>query len=285
MQSNLDELERALGYGFSNRSLLARAVTHSSSANETQPAPAQPEEAQADNERLEFLGDAILGLLVSESLFHRFEGYTEGQLSVLKNHLVSATHLLAVAHTLDLGRYLHLGRGEETAGGRSKQRLLVNAFEAVLAAVYLDGGMDAARELLMRCALLSRRGTGAACRLRPSGRTFAPSSSVSPATANWPAPCTSSWEKTVPAMPELFTVEVRVGKDSQSPLKPLLKRRPPPTTPHAKSANYSANKLCGSASALISVRSYLQQPEHPPARRGSSPSASANASPGYAQPS
>ena len=153
MQSNLDELESALGYRFTNRALLARAVTHSSSANEAQPAGNEPEKAQADNERLEFLGDAILGLLVSESLFNRFEGFTEGQLSLLKNHLVSATHLLAVAHQLELGRFLQLGRGEETAGGRTKQRLLVNAFEAVLAAVYLDGGMDAARDLLVRCAL------------------------------------------------------------------------------------------------------------------------------------
>ena len=107
MQSNLDELERALGYLFANRPLLARAVTHSSSANEAQPVgapqPATPplgtqlEKAQDDNERLEFLGDAILGLLVSESLFHRYEGFSEGQLSLLKNHLVSATHLVAVA--------------------------------------------------------------------------------------------------------------------------------------------------------------------------------------------
>src|SRR5580698_4580552 len=151
MPSNLDELERALGCRFTDRPLLARAVTHSSSANESQPAGVQP--VAADNERLEFLGDSILGLLVSEFLFHRYEGFSEGQLSLLKNHLVSATHLLAVAHKLDLGRYLQLGRGEETAGGRTKQRLLVNAFEAVLAAVYLDGGMDAARELLLRCAL------------------------------------------------------------------------------------------------------------------------------------
>lgn len=106
--------------------------------------------AQADNERLEFLGDSILGWLVSEWLFTRFRDFTEGQLSLLKNHLVSATHLLAAARRLDLGRYLQLGRGEETAGGRSKQRLLVNAFEAVLAAIYLDGGADPARDLLAR---------------------------------------------------------------------------------------------------------------------------------------
>ncbi len=126
MQSNLDELEQALGYRFTDRQLLARSVTHSSSANEV--LPAQP--SGADNERLEFLGDSILGWLVSEWLFARFRDFNEGQLSLLKNHLVSANHLLAAAHRLDLGRYLQLGRGEETAGGRFKQRLLVNAFEA-----------------------------------------------------------------------------------------------------------------------------------------------------------
>jgi ribonuclease-3 len=90
---------------------------------------------------------------VSEWLFHRFRDFTEGQLSLVKNHLVSANHLLDAAQTIDLGRHLQLGRGEETAGGRSKQRLLVNAFEAVLAAVYLDGGADAARNIITRYAL------------------------------------------------------------------------------------------------------------------------------------
>jgi ribonuclease-3 len=208
LQSNLDELERALGYSFGNRSLLARAVTHSSSANETQPAPAQ----QADNERLEFLGDAILGLLVSESLFQRFQDYTEGQLSVLKNHLVSATHLLAVAHALDLGRYLQLGRGEETAGGRTKQRLLVNAFEAVLAAVYLDGGMEAARELLMRCALppdedLARlAGSGPPHDFRAELERLARDRKL-------PRPLYFLMGENGPGHARTFTVEVRVGKD------------------------------------------------------------------------
>src|ERR1700743_1630877 len=148
MQSNLDELEQALGHRFTNRPLLARAVTHSSSANEAPVAGTEAGEVHADNERLEFLGDAILGLLVSEWLFHRFGSFTEGQLSLLKNHLVSAAHLLDVAQKLDLGRYLQLGRGEESAGGRSKQRLLVNAFEAVFAAGYLDGGGSPGADIL-----------------------------------------------------------------------------------------------------------------------------------------
>jgi ribonuclease III len=149
-QSGLDELENALGYRFQNRPLLIRALTHSSSANEmwTPVLGQTPHAERMDNERLEFLGDSVLGWLVSEWLFARFRDFSEGQLSMVKNHLVSSAHLLAVAHRLDLGKYLQLGRGEETAGGRSKQRLLVNAFEAVLAAVYLDGGAEPVRRLL-----------------------------------------------------------------------------------------------------------------------------------------
>jgi ribonuclease-3 len=157
MTPNLDELEQSLGYVFRDRALLDRALTHSSSANELLCADgrvaADAVVRPADNERLEFLGDSILGWLVSEWLFARFRDFTEGQLSLLKNHLVSAAHLLAAAHRLDLGRHLHLGRGEETAGGRTKQRLLVNAFEAVLAAVYLDGGVDAARAVIVNQAI------------------------------------------------------------------------------------------------------------------------------------
>ena len=217
MQSNLEELERALGYRFTNRALLARAVTHSSSANETQPPGTQPggiqpEKAQADNERLEFLGDAVLGLLVGESLFMRFEGFTEGRLSLLKNHLVSAAHLLAVAHDLDLGRYLQLGRGEETAGGRTKQRLLVNAFEAVLAAVYLDGGMDAARDLLVRCALppgedlAQIAGSGPPHDFRAELERLARERKL-------PRPLYLLMGENGPGHARTFTMEVRVGAD------------------------------------------------------------------------
>lgn len=142
MNPKVEDLEQALDYGFQDRALLRRALTHSSSANEA------GESASADNERLEFLGDAVLGWIVSEWLFNQFRGFTEGQLSLVKNHVVSAAHLLAAAQRLNLGEYLHLGRGEETAGGRGKQRLLVNAFEAVLAAVYLDGGAERARKLV-----------------------------------------------------------------------------------------------------------------------------------------
>ncbi len=227
MQSNLEELERALGYRFANRALLARAVTHSSSANELHPPAAQqvsPAGAQAaprvdvmgerdaDNERLEFLGDAIIGLLVSESLFNSFPDYSEGQLSLLKNHLVSATHLLSVANKLDLGRYLQLGRGEETAGGRSKQRLLVNAFEALLAAVYLDAGIETARDLLLRHAmppeaeLRELAGFGPPHDYRAELERLAREHKL-------PRPLYSLMSETGPGHARAFTVEVRAGRE------------------------------------------------------------------------
>lgn len=208
MPFHLDELEAALDYRFKDRSLLTRALTHSSSVNESQTSQSD----NSDNERLEFLGDSILGLLVSEFLFQSFKGFTEGQLSLLKNHLVSATHLLQVAQRLDLGKYLHLGRGEESAGGRSKQRLLVNAFEAVLAAVYLDGGMQSAGTLVYREALLpipeleQIAGSGPPHDFRAELERLARD-------RNLPRPSYTLVGENGPGHNRIFTVEVRVGKD------------------------------------------------------------------------
>src|SRR5438105_4206373 len=146
MGADLESLEAALGYSFRNRDFLIRALTHSSSARESQPveADAQP----ADNERMEFLGDSLLGFLVSELLFARFGTYSEGRLTERKAHLVSAVHLVSVARKLDLGQYLLLGRSEEMTGGRSKPTLLENCLEAVIAAMYLDGGIEVARTFI-----------------------------------------------------------------------------------------------------------------------------------------
>ena len=205
--SNPDELELALGYRFTDRALLVRALTHSSSANESHSAS-----ASLDNERLEFLGDSVLGWLVSEWLFDRFRDYNEGQLSLLKNHLVSATHLLAAAHRLDLGKYLQLGRGEETAGGRSKQRLLVNAFEALLAAVYLDGQAAAAREILIRFAMPEEEEL---VRLAGAGPThdFRAELDRLAREQNLPRPVYTLLGEAGPGHARIFTVEVRVGRD------------------------------------------------------------------------
>jgi ribonuclease-3 len=211
MAADLGTLEQALGHVFNDRNLLVRALTHSSSANEVMPVAGPPVNPR-DNERLEFLGDSVLGWLVSELLFHRFPDFSEGQLSLLKNHLVSAAHLLAAAHRLELGHYLHLGRGEETAGGRSKQRLLVNAFEAVLAAVYLDSGPDAAREIVLRYSipdeeeLLNLAGAGPPQDFRAELERLSREK-------NLPKPQYLLLGEGGPGHARIFSIEVRVGKD------------------------------------------------------------------------
>jgi ribonuclease III len=145
----LEQLEAALGHRFQRPDLLARAVTHSSLSHER----ASVGVALLHNEQLEFLGDAVLGFLVSRELVERFPGYSEGQLSKMKSHLVSSSHLVRAAERLRLGEFLQLGRGEERSGGRQKRALLENALEAVIAAVYLDGGLDQAGQVVRRILL------------------------------------------------------------------------------------------------------------------------------------
>jgi ribonuclease III len=141
--SSIQDLESELGYTFRNKLLLTRALTHSSHANEQN-------RTAGDNEQLEFLGDAILGFLISDFLFRAHPTLTEGQLSKLKGFFVSSANLVKFAERIRLGTYLQLGKGEEKTGGRSKQALLVDAFEAVLGAIYLDGGIEEARRMMLR---------------------------------------------------------------------------------------------------------------------------------------
>src|SRR5437667_12106022 len=146
-------LEERLGHKFSNRGLLDRALTHSSAIPELRGASADaPGDSThlSDNEQLEFLGDAVLELLASEYLLAAFPDWSEGQLSKSRARIVNASSLESAARRLRLGEHLRLGRGEEKTGGREKQTLLADAFEAVVAAVYLDGGLGAAREVLRR---------------------------------------------------------------------------------------------------------------------------------------
>lgn len=146
----ISELEKELKHQFGDRELLERALTHSSLARESE---AQGGPPMSDNEQLEFLGDAVLSLITSRTLFERYPSYSEGQLSKLRAHLVSAQHLVRAAARLKLGQYLRLGRGEEKSGGRGKGALQVDALEAVLAAVYLDAGFAAAQALVLRLVL------------------------------------------------------------------------------------------------------------------------------------
>jgi ribonuclease-3 len=144
-------LETVLGYQFKRRELVDQALTHSSQAREVEALrPLDPLSRVGDNEQLEFLGDAVLGFITSEELFRRFPHFQEGDLSKLRAHMVSEKHLIQVAQELELGHYLRLGRGEEKSGGRSKPALLVDALEALLAAIYLDGGMEESRRFVLK---------------------------------------------------------------------------------------------------------------------------------------
>lgn len=148
-------LEGLLGYHFQRPELLDQALTHSSQARELEALqPAKGGLRPGDNEQLEFLGDAVLALVTGEELFRRFPSFREGELSKLRAHLVSEKHLIRVAQSLSLGNYLRLGRGEEKSGGRSKTALLVDALEAVLAALYLDGGLETARKFILATVVL-----------------------------------------------------------------------------------------------------------------------------------
>ena len=142
MDNPLHQLQEIVGYHFQNPSLLKTALTHRSLINEI------PTSDLEDNERLEFLGDAVLGMLTAEWLMEEFADCREGDLTRLRSVLVKETHLAKLARRWGLGDFLYLGKGEEQMKGRGKDSLLADAFEAMIAAIYLDGGLEAAREIL-----------------------------------------------------------------------------------------------------------------------------------------
>jgi ribonuclease-3 len=141
--NSLCQLQDVIGYRFQSPELLREALTHSSYAQEIS-------SSCRDNEQLEFLGDAVLNFLVSVLLADAFPEWQEGKLTRARSRLVAAAHLSTVAARLELGKHLRLGRGEEKTGGRNKPALLVNALEAVVAALYRDGGLEAARRFIER---------------------------------------------------------------------------------------------------------------------------------------
>jgi ribonuclease-3 len=148
MTNNDEQLEERLGRKFQNPELLQRALTHSSAVPEMRSVDATNLPPPENNEQLEFLGDAVLDLLASEYLVEKFPKWSEGQLSKSRARLVNAQALELAARRLRLGEHLRLGRGEEKTGGRNKPALLADAFEAVVAAIYLDAGLAAAKEML-----------------------------------------------------------------------------------------------------------------------------------------
>jgi len=142
------DLEEAIGYHFHNISLLQNALTHSSYANE------RWHNSLLSNERLEFLGDSILGMLVAEYLFRNFPDRPEGELTRMRADMVCEKTLAAVANRIHLGDHLLLGHGEETGGGRTRDSILADATESVIAASFLDGGMEAALRFIQRFILV-----------------------------------------------------------------------------------------------------------------------------------
>lgn len=219
MRAEQELLEAVIGHSFRDRAVLSRALTHKSFVHERF---AAGEVTLGDNEQMEFLGDAILGFLVSEALIQHHPGLPEGQLSKLRAHFVSATHLHEVAQELKLGDYLMLGRGEELSGGRDKKALLADAVEAVIAAVYLDGGIDAARrfvlthvtgdlESLSQCPTLPIIDFKSALQELAQARRL-------------PPPRYAIVKERGPEHSKTFTVEVRIGHDLTGQAEALSKK-------------------------------------------------------------
>ncbi len=217
MDADLQELEAQLGHSFCDRELLIRALTHKSLVAEK-----DLSQTPADNEQLEFLGDSILGFIVSEGLVRRYPSYPEGRLSKLKAHLVSAARLHEVAQKLGLGTYLRLGRGEEMSGGREKKALLADAVEAVIAALYLDGGLEVTR-CFVESEVLGEF-------TPPEDATDAMVTDYKSAlqelaqALKLPPPRYVIVEETGPEHAKTFTVEVRLGREWVSQAQGLSKK-------------------------------------------------------------
>ena len=212
---DLAELETGIGYPFRQRALLEQALTHKSRAHEDVTG------GQRHNESLEFLGDAVLGLLVAEALCERLPDTTEGQKSQLKAALVSTTTLTAMAEAVGLGQHLRLGRGEEKTGGRLKPALLADACEALIAALYLDGGLQAARQFVLG-ALASE--IDAAAKRGFRGTDFKSRLQEVLQRSGQPLPTYDVVSTAGPDHRKVFTVEVRVAAQALATAEGLTKK-------------------------------------------------------------
>lgn len=150
MVKNLAKLENILGYKFQDLALLERAVTHRSWAHESLPDGNEEKVRELQNESFEFVGDSVLGLVIAEQLYLKNPTVSEGDLTLMKHHLVSAETLAKIADELKIGEFIRLGRGEEKTGGRKKHALLADALEAVIAAIFFDSGYISARAFVNR---------------------------------------------------------------------------------------------------------------------------------------
>ena len=201
-----EELEARVGYRFKDRALLLKALTHKSVHSDAAAEPA----TVPDNEQLEFLGDSVLGFVASEFVLRRCPNCPEGKLSRLKAQRVSASHLYKVATELSLGEYLQLGHGEEQSGGRAKKAILANALEALIAAIYIDGGVEPSRHFVESLILE----TGASEEFQTDVELDAKSALQELAQSRkLPQPRYAIVRERGPEHSKMFTVEVRVGKD------------------------------------------------------------------------
>jgi ribonuclease-3 len=199
--ADLIELQQSLGVSFNDLSLLEQALVHSSYMNEN------PGFALTSNERLEFLGDAVLGLVVAEELYWDFPQFSEGEMTRLRTALVRRETLARIARAIRLGDYLYLGKGEEASGGRRKPSNLAGALEAVIAAIFLDQGLTATKELILRLfnedlARVVSRGAEVDYKSQLQELTQA---------KQQPALVYQVVEATGPAHDRRFTVEVKIG--------------------------------------------------------------------------
>ena len=211
MRGELATLEVKLGHRFTNAELLHRALTHSSMASEARNGGA----SLNDNEQLEFLGDAVLGMVVSDVLYHRFPSAREGELSTVKARLVCAAHLHGVARRLDLGEHLELGRGEEMSGGRTKKTLLVDSLEAIIAAIYLDGGLEPACKFIVENVMDGQMvfDQEAGTDIQPAVANFKEALRELAKQNRLPEPRYATVREQGPEHAKVFTVEVRVGRE------------------------------------------------------------------------
>jgi ribonuclease-3 len=147
---NLATFENLVGYAFQDPALLERALTHRSWAHENLAGRSENEIRAAENESFEFVGDSVLGLAVSEQLFQKYPDASEGQLTLMKHRLVSMATLAEIAESLNIGELIRVGRGEEKTGGRNKKAILADTLEAIIAAVFFDGGYISARAFVSR---------------------------------------------------------------------------------------------------------------------------------------
>ena len=220
METPLSELESALGYSFARPELLLCALTHRSLVNEQHSEAADPRA----NERLEFLGDAVLGLVVAEALFLRYPGWREGDLTRVRAQLVSRQHMAEVGALISLGRHIRLSRGEDRSGLRRKSTVLSNTLEAVLGAMFLDGGLDPVRAFV-DAQVIGNAAEHFATELRERRRTWQLQIRAAGTPAGHPRRRAGlpAQDESGPDHRKRFLVEVRLKPALGEPVKPLAR--------------------------------------------------------------